>query len=502
MMMSKRSKSSFISKVSVFFLVIFIPLFYLKAKNKPDVLFIIIEDLSPQRLGTYGNPVCKTPNLNRFANEGIRFDNSFCTGPPCNPSRASVLSGLRPETTGIKGNGDDWTSILEPGSTLPEHFQKNGYKTIGIGKTFHRTLREIYDDSDRWSEVIREKGFPTKEVILGESSEDPRVRPLKGSFRFLYGPSGLKEEEHKDSWLAQQTIQVLSKEHDKPLFLTVGFQSAHLPFTAPDKYFDMYSIEDIGLPENLDISQFSILGYLSNKNIEIPYNPPDDLEDTPLTKNIGGQWGEVGLDKYFKNKKMWREVIIAQYATTSFVDAQIGKILNALRESDREGRTIVVIWSDHGFQLGEHFQWRKSSLFDHTTRVILLMRVPGVTKPGSVCKRLVEATDIYPTLCDLCGIPIPNGLEGISIKPLLNDPNRSWKKAAFVSLKDEARSINTQRWRYTEYSGGELELYDHMKDPGEFTNLAQKPEHSKVVDSLSTLLHAGWKACLPDTLEE
>jgi uncharacterized sulfatase len=483
-----RFKGSFIPRISIIFLGTFVSIFSARAAKRPDVLLICIEDLSPHRLGTYGNSICKTPHFDQFAEEGIRFDLAFCSAPPCNPSRSSMLSGLRPETTGIIGNAFDWRKILKVGTTLPEHFEANGYKTIrvGRGKIFHGGTKDEngrrirFADTNRWALTVE----PGEYIPPG----DYKIRSLKprvditeinkelfwqGKDRiklpFAFGPGGDEELAFQDAQSAYQAVKVLSQEedNDEPLFLAVGLRGGHIPFKAPDKYFDLYPLDKIKLPDN----------------------PPDDLGDTPVGMSSDHQEG-------FYIEELWKDAIAAHYAITSFVDDQIGKVLRALKETGREDNTIVIIWSDHGFQLGEHFQWRKGSLFDYATRVIFLMKVPGLTTPGSVCKRPVESIDIYPTLCDLCGIPIPEGLEGISMKPLLQDPDITWKKGAIVS-HGEDRSIHTQRWRYSEYKSGGIELYDKMKDTGEFDNLALNPEYSDTIDKLSELLNAGWKSCLP-----
>jgi arylsulfatase A-like enzyme len=481
-------KGSFIPRISIIFLCTFVSLFSLRAAKRPDVLLICIEDVSPHRLGTYCNSICKTPHLDQFAEEGIRFDLAFCSAPSCNPSRSSMLSGLRPETTGIIGNTFDWRKILKVGTTLPEHFEANGYKTIrvGRGKIFHGGTtddngRKIYfSDTNRFTRTVR-----LNEYIPDRNRERQPLQPRvditrinkelfwQGKDRiklpFNFGPTGKGELTARDAHYALQAAKILSLEEDddEPLFLAVGFRGGHPAFKAPDKYFDLYPLDKIKLPDN----------------------PPDDLADTPYEIHNDHKIG-------FHNKELWKDAIAAHFAAVTFVDNQIGKVLTALKKTGRADNTIVIIWSDHGHELGEHFQWRKGHLFDYATRVIFLMKVPGLTAPGSVCKRPVESIDIYPTLCDLCGIPIPEGLEGISMKPLLKDPDITWKKGAITSA-GKNMSIHTQCWRYSEYEDGGLELYDKMNDPGEFDNLALNPEYSDTINKLSELLNAGWKACLP-----
>jgi iduronate 2-sulfatase len=456
-------------------------------KAQPDVLFIAIEDLSPHRLPSYGNSICQSPNLDRFFSQGIRFEKAYCAIAPCNPSRASLWSGLRPPTHGVYGNSDDWSKKLAPGSTMPEHFMRHGYTTVRIGKMFHAGtrieggVRVNFDDTSRWSRIIEpNEGMPrvTKKSrplqgqtdILQKNNELEAAGKKRIGVPFLYGPTGLDDMDMTDGRCAEQAIRVLNEEHDSPLFLAVGMHAPHLPFSTPDKYFDLYNPEDIVLPDV----------------------PDDDLDDTPET-----MYNDHKLT--FHDKKKWREAVAAQYATVTYIDAQIGRILDALDKSGRADNTIVVVWSDHGFELGEHFQWRKGSQYQHSAQVIFGMRVPGLTVAGDVCQRPVETIDLYPTLCDLCGLPAPSNLETVSMKPLLERPDGPWKKGALV-YGSNVTSIWTEKWRYSEYTRpeGARELYDLVNDPEEYTNVADDPANAEVVQQLSTLVNGGWQACVQE----
>lgn len=455
-----------------------------KADRRPDVLFISIEDVSPHRFGCWGNTVCKTPNIDQLAGQSLRFDLAHCSAPPCNPSRTSLLSGLRPETTKVFGNATDWSEVLKPGTTMPEHFRANGYETIRVGKIFHRGNKDrVYNDTARWSRVIKEnEGLPRPKSrrlpLKGPGVEFAKKKQeaarqgiyIGGGSPFSYGPSGLDDLEETDGMSATQAIKLLSQKRDKPLFLALGFHKPHLAFTAPQKYFDMY------LPAQMII----------------PKNPDSDADGMPTDKSKLS-------DKNPYTLKQWREAIAAHYACVTFIDAQVGRVLEALAKSGRADNTIIVLWSDHGFMLGEHYLWRKGPLYDECVMVALLIKAPGVTKPAGVCKRPVESIDIFPTLFDLCGIPIPDGLEGISMKPLLKNPSMPWKKGAITVRGERDKSIRTERWRYTEYGGPDkAELFDHQTDPHEFINLAKDPKYADVVAELSRLLKAGWKATLPN----
>ncbi len=452
--------------------------------RRPDVLFLAIEDVSAMRFGCYGDKVCRTPNIDRLAGRAVRFDLAHCTAPPCNPSRTALLTCRRPETTKVFGNRDDWRKMHPGILTMPAHLRKHGYETVRIGKIFHGK----FEHDASWSRVVRERaGLPParrRRALKGPGVELARKqqealrrwrqagkkgRPPRSGVPFLYGPSGLTDEEEADGGAATNAIRVLRDKHDKPLFLALGFHKPHLAFTAPDKYFQMYPPE----------------------KIELPKNPPNDLDDMPRPP---GQ-----RDQKSFTPKMWREAIAAHYACLTFVDAQVGRVLEALAESGRADSTIVVLWSDHGFLLGEHFAWRKGALFDEGLIVALIFHVPGLTRPG-VCKRPVDSIDIFPTLFDLCGVPMPKGIQGISMKPLLADPSRPWRKGAISSSGSRGRSIRTERFRYSEYGGADqAELYDHKTDPGEFTNVVKGPKHADTVAELSRLLRADWKATLPDS---
>ena len=447
-----------------------------KPTRRPDVLFLAIEDVSPHRFACYGNRVCKTPHIDRFAKTALRFDNAH-TSPPCCPSRTAVLLALRPETTKVFGNRDDFHKLCPNALTMPRHFRNQGYKTIRCGKIYHGR----YEDDASWSRVISpSEGLAARThkrrpprgpgALFAKELRELRKKGRGGS-SFSYGPSGLDDLEETDGRIAEQGIRVLRATRDKPLFLALGFHKPHLPFIAPDKYFAMYPAD----------------------KMEIPRNPGSDENGMPPK---GRKLNKLNPH----TPEQWRGAIAAHYACLSFIDAQVGRVLDALEKTGRANDTIVFLWSDHGFMLGEHYLWRKGPLREHSTRVALLVRAPGVTKPGTVCTRPVESMDMFPTMFDLCGVPIPEGLEAISMKPLLEDPARAWKKGALMCGGRRGKSIVTERWRYNEYAGrpDAAELFDHKNDPAEFHNLARDPRHGDVVAKLSALLRGGWKACLPE----
>ncbi|MCE5307850.1 MAG: sulfatase [Acidobacteriales bacterium] len=440
-----------------------------------DVLFIAIEDLATCQ-SCYGNPVCRTPNLDALAAGGVRFDNAQCAFPLCNPTRSALLSGLRPPTTGVLGNSLDWNTRLRPGTTLPEIFRAGGYETVRVGKIFHAANGpNVFDDSARWSRVIperegvpkpsREKD-PAPRVLFGNVSAGER-RAVYDYRAWVWGPQGRGDLDCNDGAIAEQGVRVLSKKPgDKPLFLALGFHRPHLPLHAPAKYFEMYPPASIPLPRN-------------------PERDPDDLPH---------KYGK--LVDHAMTDATRREAIAAYYACVTYVDACIGRVMAALKSSGRDRNTVVVVFGDHGFHIGEHRLWQKMTLFEQSCRVPLIISVPGVTKPA-VCRRPAECVDIFPTLAELCGLKPPAGIESISMVPLLRNPARPWKKGAFTYINN-GKTVRTERWRYTEWGGPDrAELYDREADPGEFTNLARDTKHASTAAELSRLLEGDWRAALP-----
>jgi iduronate 2-sulfatase len=456
----------------------------------PDVLFIISEDLATC-MGSYGNRVCQTPNLDALAASGLRFDNAQCMFPVCNPTRSSFLRGLHPRTTQVLGNAQDWNEHLKPGTTLPEYFRANGYLTMRCGKIFHAgNGGRDFSDTTRWDTVLPESavasgagggkkqggkkgsgkggGQVQRQETWLYSDLTPEQRNKEYDTRaWVWGPVGTEDTDHADGRIAEQAVKVLRAKQEKPLFLALGFHKTHLPLFAPKKYFDLYPPEKIPLPK-----------YAENC-----------LEGLPHGYSLKNH-------QAFTDEKR-RQAIAAYYASASYMDACVGRVLHALKETGRDRNTIVVFMGDHGFHMGEHLLWQKMTLFEESSRVPLIIRAPGVTPVGGICKKPVSQIDLYPTLADLCGLGVPSGLEGISMAPLLRDPSRPWKKGAFTTMGN-GTSVRTERYRYTEWGGpGQAELYDHETDARELRNLAKDPKFKDVVAELSALIKGGWKAALP-----
>ena len=475
--------------------------------GSPNVLFIAIDDLRPE-LGCYGDQHIISPNIDALAKSGIRFDRAYCQQAICGPSRASIMTGLRPDSSQIHGNHKHFRTHYPDITTLPQHFKNNGYHTRAMGKIYHgvfpkgssRTVADTFGDTPSWSVPAFRPGpryYYTEEGIsaakdIYQKIYKPEKEPKADDWtkKLVFGPA-TEAPDVADSVLydgqvadrAVKSITELSRNPDEPFFLAVGFIKPHSPYIAPKKYWDLYD------PKKIKISG----------QIDFP-------EDTPRIAFHGS--GE--LRRYTDQAKSGpitdakqRRVKHAYYACISYVDAQVGKVLSALEAKGLADNTIVVLWGDHGYHLGEQNLWGKTTNFELDTRVPLIIRTPGNKANGSSTKALVELVDLYPTLADLCGLPVSPMLEGSSLSPLLDDPNREWKSAAFSQYtrgKSRGYSLRTENHRYTEWRNNgkvtdrELYQYENSSYPIEPVNVAAKEK--KLVASLSQKLAAGhgWKA--------
>jgi len=436
--------------------------------RRPNVLLIMADDLNND-LGAYGNRLVRTPHIDRLAARGVRFDRAYNQYPLCNPSRASLLTGLRPDTIRIYDLVTEFRKSRPDVVTLPQMFQRNGYVSARVGKIYHYgNPGDIgtsgLDDPPSWNHVVNPRGI--------DKDEEARVtnytpgRGLGSALAFYASPA--PDEQHTDGKVATETIALLEQHKDRPFFIAAGFYRPHCPFIAPRKYFDMYPLDRIPAP-----------AFSKEQLTQVPAaalwtNPPNwDLTE-----------------------QQQRETIRAYYASISFLDAQVGRLVDALERLRLADHTIVIFLSDHGYNLGEHGQWMKQSLFEPSARAPMIIAGPGVSK-GRASSRTVEFIDLYPTLGDLAGIAAPTALEGRSLTPLLRNPNAAWNHAALTQVRRGAAdnlfmgySVRTETWRYTEWDEGKrgAELYNEVDDRAETRNLASDPGHRTVVDDMQKLL--------------
>lgn len=485
-------------------------------QRAPSVLFIAVDDLNAQ-IGCLGSDV-KTPHLDRLAKSGMLFERAYCQEAVCGPSRASVLSGLRPDGDKPRigrgsGGGDEIRRNFPPAVLLPELFKNSGYYTVSLGKIFHHGEVETGDGSDigtrmkpdpkSWSETPWYHGSPYQQWYERESFDlvrqmraqpkDKRAKIIRGR---PYEASVQPDEVYADGQIASRAVQTLQRldEQGTPFFLAVGFRRPHLPFNCPQKYWDLYPASSIRLP----------------KNARPPKDvPPMALHNAYELRSYAGMPATGPI-----TEQDMRNAIRGYRACVSYVDAQIGRVLAELERLGLAQNTIVVLWSDHGYHLGENGLWTKMTNFEQGTHVPLIFRAPNRGKPGSRTRALVELVDIYPTLAELCGLKAPAHLEGTSLVPLLERPEQPWKTAAFSHYRRSqdwsydaknqplGRSLMGERYHYVEWTlpNGErvgTELYDHASDKSETVNLAGQPEHRDLAARLSRQLAAGWMAARP-----
>jgi len=408
------------------------------APPRPNVLMIAIDDLRDW-VHYLGYEQVKTPNLDRLAARGTSFTRSYCAAPVCNPSRTALLSGLLPSTSGVYDNGTDWRKVIPDTVTIPQHFRANGYVAAGCGKIYHEAYRR---DSD-WDEYLRNEGA------------DPKPRGgHDGVGGIKFAPLDCADEDLRDYRIVSYAIEQLQKKREKPLFLSCGIHKPHMPWNVPRKYFEMYPLGKIELPPV--------------KERDLDDVPPEGVR---MAKPKGDHADIVKSGR-------WKEAVQAYLATITYMDFLVGRLMDAFDKSSYKDNTIVVLWSDHGWHLGEKEHWRKFALWEEATRSPLVWVVPGLTKPGSVCARTVDHMSLYPTLTELCGLPTPKHLEGVSIKPLLANPEAEWTRPARTTYLYNNHAIRTEGWRYIRYHDGGEELYDEAKDPHEWTNLAGNTEHA------------------------
>lgn len=420
--------------------------------DKPNILFIAIDDLNDWTGFLGGHPQAHTPHLDALAKRGMVFTRAYCAAPACNPSRTAILTGIMPASSGVYHNNNPWRPQLPEAVTLLAHFRQHRYKVFGGGKLFHGP----FNDPVSWEMYWTRPGDP-----------QPPGRPLNGipnAAQFDWGPLDVDDAAMGDSQLTDWAIRFLQEEHDRPFFLAVGYIRPHLPWYVPRPYFERFPLPEIILPRVKE----------------------DDLDDIPpLGRKIANPQGDHARVLATNN---WHRAVQGYLASIAFVDYHVGRLLEAFYQSPYVDNTIVVVWGDHGWHLGQKQHWRKFALWEEATRVPLVIVAPGITTPGSRCPRTVNLADLYPTLCELAGLPIPPQVETRSLVPLLKDPDHPWDRPAVTTHGYMNHAVRSERYRYIRYSDGTEELYDHEVDPLEWTNLAGDPQYKQVKDELAKWL--------------
>jgi len=476
------------------------------AARKLNVLFIAVDDLRPQ-LGCYGHSQIRSPHLDRLAGEGLRFNRAYCQQAVCAPSRASLLTGARPDTTRVYNLQTPLNTVRPDLISLPHHFKNHGYETVSLGKVYHHAD----EDPAAWSvppwnpkgdwvgrgylEPLSVYSVRQNDAVLRAAYEralkaGQSVQPPQYGRGPAYEAPDVPDGAYPDGKICQKALEELRRLRDRPFFLAVGFHKPHLPFNAPKKYWDLYSPQDIELPAR---SQW-------------PENMP---------AVAGSDWGELRAYTGIPSRgpvdeTTLRLLIHGYYACVSFLDALVGRLLAELDQLGLRQNTVVALWGDHGWKLGDYGAWCKHTNFELDTRAPLLVSIPGQKNAGAATNALVEFVDIYPTLAEACGLKVPEHCEGLSMLPLLENPARPWKAAAFSQYpraKLMGYSIRTERWRYTEWierPGGAVaarELYDHSAEQAPGANLAGLAPYAGAVSELSALLDKGrgWRKVREDT---
>lgn len=461
------------------------------AQDRPNILLILVDDLKPA-IGCYGDPLAKTPNIDRLAARGVRFERAYCNQAVCAPSRNNLLLGTRSTSLGIYSLGRNFRQAAPDAVTMPQFFRRHGYRTEAVGKVLH-TGHGNHDDPNSWSvPSLREKvveyllpanssgGQLTREEAFFTNQMLNQIRSLpRGS---AWEMTDVPDNAYADGRIADEGIRRLqaAKQRTKhPFFLALGFVKPHLPFTAPKKYWEMHDPEAFPLSSNQKHPE-GAPSYAGKKGSEIVNYDPLTIET-------------------LKNEAMQRKLIHGYYAAASFADAQIGRVLDELDRMEFSQNTIIVLWGDHGWHLGDHGYWTKHTNYEQANRIPIIVVAPGMATQGRVTQQLAETVDLYPTLSELTGLPLPTGpqpIDGISLVPVLRDPSRSIRNHAYHCYPRRGRmgrAIRTEQYRLVEWkkigdptSAAEYELYDYINDPGETRNLAS--EQPETLHHLATIL--------------
>jgi arylsulfatase A-like enzyme len=429
------------------------------APAKRNVLFIAIDDLNDWIGCLRGHPNTITPNLDRLASRSVNFTSAHCAAPLCNPARSALMTGRRPSSTGVYLNTQPYhgSKALASVVTLNQHFKDSGYLTLGCGKIYHNTQGAFADNKgwDDYGKVKESMTFAGEKPLAGEAV---------ARAHFDWGPTTSGDEAMLDYQTTDWVSRHLQQKRDKPMFLACGFQRPHLPWYVPKKYFDMHPLD----------------------RIQLPVVKEDDLDDVP---GIGKKFAISNGDHARVTKgDAWKKGVQGYLASITFADAMVGRVLRALETGPHAKDTMVVLWSDHGWHLGEKLHWRKFTLWERSTRNVLMFDVPGVAKPNTACDRVVSLMDIYPTLMELQEMKAPGPLEGESLVKWLKDPKAPKSTPAVTTYQFGNHAVRSARWRYIRYVDGTEELYDRDKDPNEWTNVAGRPELAPVKKELAQWL--------------
>ena len=451
--------------------------------NKLNVVFIAVDDLA-RSVRCFGDTLAQTPHIDRLSEMGVRFDRAYCQLPLCNPSRASVMTGLRPDIIKVYDLDRHFREEVPDVVTLPQLFKNNGYWSGRVGKLYHYNVpagigTNGLDDPESWNEVVNPKGRDAEEEHLITNAEPHRKISAALSWLEAEGT----DEEQTDGMVASEAIRLIKSHKDQPFFLGVGFYRPHTPYVAPKKYFEPYPMEKIQLPMSPE-----------NDRADIPY--------AALAHNCK-------IPHYGLNTDTCRKAKQAYYASVSFIDAQVGRILDELEKENLMQHTVIVLWSDHGYHLGEHEGiWQKRCLFEESAGSPMIIYAPGAKGNGKASQQVVEFVDVYPTVARLCGLEPPEDLSGKNLWPLLENPDLTWKGTAFTQVLRPGggkpvmgRSVRTDRWRYTEWNRGEegRELYDHVVDPHEFINLAVDSAYQGTISRLRALFEEKIEGNVPES---
>lgn len=445
--------------------------------DQPNVLFIAVDDLNDWVSCLGGHPDIQTPNIDRLAKRGVLFTNAHCSAPLCNPSRASVMTGLFPTHSGVHGNMQDWREapLIQNHDTLPQYFRKNGYKTMGGGKIYHSNHggstgrlhgghggRQGFNHPASWDERFpsHDIQIPMPSVMPGQNYNGLDI------WHWDWGGIDRSDSQTTDGRTTDWAIRKLNEDHGMPFFLGVGIYRPHGPWYVPKEYFDQYPQAQVSLPTVKD----------------------DDVNDLPAIaikylNNPNNHHNQIIRNDLYKS------AVQAYLANITFADVMVGKVLDALDSSQYADNTIICLWSDHGWHLGEKQRWHKSTLWEEATRVPLIISAPGVSAPNSICNEAVSLIDLYPTITELCGLPDQKIVDGVSLVSSLKDPSTERSRPAITANQgwnesEPHHSVRTNDWRYILYSDGSEELYNHRMDPNEWENVASYPTYESIKQRL------------------